>query len=69
VLVTRLARSSHAFAVSTLTTLLGFGSLMFTSTPALQSLGRIMSVAVVVCMLATSFIVVPVVVRGMKPQG
>ena len=65
-LVARLGHSSHAFFINTLTTILGFGTLVFTSSPALQSLGRIMSVAVTACMLGTSFVVVPVVVRGMR---
>lgn len=65
-LVARLGHSSHAFFINTLTTILGFGTLVFTSTPALQSLGRLMGVAVCACMLATSFLVVPALVLKMQ---
>jgi len=68
-LVARLGHSSHAFLINTLTTILGFGTLVFTSTPALQSLGRLMGIAVCACMLATSFLVVPVLVRMMRRQS
>lgn len=68
-LVARLGHSSHAFFINTLTTILGFGTLVFTSTPALQSLGRLMGIAVCACMLATSFLVVPVLVRMMRRQS
>lgn len=68
-LVARLGHSSHAFFINTLTTILGFGTLVFTSTPALQSLGRLMGIAVCACMLGTSFLVVPVLVLGMRHRS
>ncbi|MFN0131527.1 MAG: hypothetical protein ACKVW3_03190, partial [Phycisphaerales bacterium] len=65
-LVARLGQSSHAFLINTGTTILGFGTLVTTSTPAIQSLGRVMSVAVVGCMVGTSLVLVPLLVLGLR---
>jgi uncharacterized protein len=67
--VQRVGHSVHAFFINTLTTILGFGSLVFTSVPALQSLGRIMIVAVAACMVGMSLFVVPIVVLKLRRRS
>jgi len=57
----RLAASIHALTGTWLTTLIGFGSLMFTSTPAIQSLGRMTAVGMIACFAATVLGLVPIV--------
>ncbi|MBL9030696.1 MAG: MMPL family transporter [Phycisphaerae bacterium] len=68
-LVERLGHSGHAFLINTGTTILGVGTLVTTSTPAIQSLGRVMTVGVLACMVATSFVVVPMLVLGLRTGG
>jgi len=60
-LCSRLAASIHALTGTWLTTLIGFGSLMFTSTPAIQSLGRMTAVGMLACFAATVLGLVPIV--------
>ncbi|HVP72704.1 MAG TPA: MMPL family transporter [Phycisphaerales bacterium] len=55
----RLASSIHALSGTWMTTLLGFGSLMFTSTPAIQSLGRMTTVGAIACFVCTTYGLVP----------
>ncbi len=66
--ISRVSHSTHAFFINTLTTILGFGTLVFTSVPALQSMGRVMTVAVLACMAGMSLFVVPVLVLSLRKR-
>jgi predicted exporter len=57
----QLVSSCHAIAMCAGTTILGFGSLAFTSVPAVRSLGVAVSVGVLTCLLATLFCLLPLV--------
>jgi len=57
----QLVTSCHAIAMCAGTTILGFGSLAFTSVPAVRSLGVAVSVGVLSCLLATIFCLLPLV--------
>ena len=59
----QLSASSHAVIVTSLTTVLAFGTLMFTNTPAIQSLGRLTALGMVAALLASLFLLVPILVR------
>jgi predicted RND superfamily exporter protein len=48
-LVSRLAASCHAITLTSLTTGLAFGSLLFTSTPAIRSLGTVFAIGILGC--------------------
>jgi uncharacterized protein len=58
--VPHLAASARAITLTGVTAILGFGSLMFTSTPAIQSLGRLTALGVTASLAGTFFIVMPV---------
>jgi uncharacterized protein len=58
-----LAAGTHAFVMTSGTTIIGFGSLITVSTPAVQGLGRAVAVGMVVCLAATLFLLVPLL-RG-----
>jgi hypothetical protein len=62
-LIAEIGTSCHAVIVCAMTTLLGFGSLIFTSIPAVRSLGIAVSVGVTSCLLATLFYLAPLLVR------
>jgi predicted RND superfamily exporter protein len=57
----QLVSSCHAIAMCAGTTILGFGSLAFTSVPAVRSLGVAVGVGVLSCLLATLFCLLPIV--------
>lgn len=59
-LLDRFRSVCHAMLVTSATTILAFGSLVFTSTPAIQSLGIITAVGVVGCLLSTVVILLPI---------
>lgn len=59
-----LAASCHAVIVTSATTILAFGSLVFTSTPAIRTLGLVTAVGVAACLVATLFLLVPILLRG-----
>ena len=61
--VEQLSASSHAVIVTSLTTVLAFGTLMFTSTPAIQSLGRLTALGMVAALMASLLLLVPLLVR------
>ena len=61
--VEQLSASSHAVIVTSLTTVLAFGTLSFTSTPAIQSLGRLTALGMGAALLASLFLLVPILVR------
>ena len=50
----------HAVLVTSATTMLAFGSLVLTSTPAIRSLGRLTAVGVGGCLLATLLMLLPI---------
>lgn len=56
----RLSTGCHAIFMTTLTTVLTFGSLMLTSVPAIRSLGVMMAVGMVACLVGTLFLLVPI---------
>ncbi|HEY8667241.1 MAG TPA: MMPL family transporter [Tepidisphaeraceae bacterium] len=58
-LLTRLASSSHAILMCAIATFLGFGSLYFTSVPAIRSLGLTVAVGIVACVFAAFFLLAP----------
>jgi hypothetical protein len=58
----RLAASCYAICMCALTTLLGFGSLAFTSVPAVQSLGVAVGVGVLACLAGTFLGLLPLIV-------
>ena len=60
VLLSRFRSVCHAMMVTTATTALAFGSLVFTSTPAIQSLGVVTAFGVVGCLIATIAVLLPV---------
>ena len=67
VLMGQLAASTHAVVMTTLTTGLAFGSLAFTSVPAVRSLGLFTAAGVGAALAATLLILVPLLVG--KPGG
>lgn len=58
-LASHLRASTHAVIVTSLTTMLAFGSLTFTSMPAMQSLGWMTAVGVGACLVGTLGLLVP----------
>jgi predicted RND superfamily exporter protein len=66
--VDALASSTHAICISAFSTILGFGSLLTTSVPAIRSLGWAMSVGVATCLFATLFLLAPVLILLGKRQ-
>jgi predicted exporter len=65
----QLASSCHAIILCAGTCLLGFGSLMFTSVPAVRSLGVAVSVGVVSALVATIFCLLPLVAPYRREDG
>jgi predicted exporter len=63
----QLASSCHSIIVCAGATLLGFGSLIFTSVPAIRSLGLAVAVGVFTCLIATIFCLLPLVAPLRKP--
>jgi predicted exporter len=57
----QLASSCHSIIVCAGATFLGFGSLHFTSVPAIRSLGDAVAVGVFTCLIATIFCLLPLV--------
>lgn len=61
-LVVHLASSCHAVVMTSVTTVLTFGTLAFTTTPAIQSLGRVMAVGIGGCLAGSLFLLVPTLI-------
>lgn len=59
----QLSASSHAVIITSLTTVLAFGTLTFTSTPAIRSLGRLTALGMIAALLASLFLLVPLLAR------
>lgn len=62
-LIAEIGTSCHAVVVCAITTMLGFGSLMFMSIPAVRSLGFAVAVGVLSCLLATLLYLAPLLIR------
>ena len=60
VLTHELRTSCHAVLMTSATTILAFGSLIFTSTPAIRSLGRLSAIGIGSCLFATLFMLAPI---------
>ncbi len=58
--VDRISASAHAVALCALSTALGFGSLITTSVPAIRSLGFVVGVGVLSCLVGTLFLLAPI---------
>jgi predicted RND superfamily exporter protein len=58
----KLAPASSAVILCAATTFIGFGTLIFTSVPAVQSLGAAVAVGVATCAAATFLLVAPTLV-------
>ena len=50
----------HAVMICALATLIGFGSLAWTSVPAIRSLGIAVAVGIGACLLSAMFLLVPI---------
>ncbi len=63
--------ATHPLMMTTLTTLLGFGSLAFTSTPAIRSLGQMVAIGMTACLAGTFLLLVPILLRraGNRPSS
>lgn len=61
-LIPKLATASHAVTMTTLSTIIGFGSLATTSTPAMASLGIVLAIGMAACLLGTLAILAPLLV-------
>jgi len=57
---TQLASGCHAILMTTLTTLLTFGTLAFTATPAIRSLGVLLTIGMIGCLAGTLFLLAPI---------
>jgi predicted RND superfamily exporter protein len=62
-LIGRLASSAHAIVMCAATTIVGFGSLAFTSVPAIRSLGVVTGVGVFSALVATLFLLLPLLIK------
>jgi len=49
--------------MTTLTTLLGFGTLAFTSTPAIRSLGLLVAIGMTACLSGAFLLLAPILLR------
>lgn len=65
-LISRIAPSCHAIVMCAITTVLGFGSLVFTSVPAIRSLGFAVGIGVMGSLTATFLLLVPVLTRDRR---
>lgn len=54
----------HAILCTTVTTLLGFGTLVWTHTPAIQSLGRASMLGITASLIGSLFFVLPILLRA-----
>jgi uncharacterized protein len=66
-LMRKISPTCHAIVISAVTTMLGFGSLIFTSVPAIQSLGLTVGVGVISALAAATCLLVPI--YGMKARA
>ena len=64
-----LATACHAVLMTTLTTVLTFGTLAFTATPAIRSLGIMLAIGMVCCLAGTLFLLAPILMLGDRPHS
>ena len=62
-LISRLSAGCHAITMTSLTTIVTFGTLAFTSTPAIRSLGVLMAVGVTAGLIGAVWILAPLLAR------
>jgi predicted RND superfamily exporter protein len=60
--------ATHAITMTTLTTVLTFGSLLLTSTPAIRSLGILMGIGVTAALVGALGLLCPILV-GQRARG
>ena len=65
-LIHRLGTACHAVLMTTLTTIVTFGTLVFTSTPAIQSLGIMLTIGMVACLIGTLFLLAPILMGAAR---
>jgi predicted RND superfamily exporter protein len=61
-LLRRFAASFHAILLTSMTSIIGFGSLAFTSTPAIQSMGRVVALGIAACVVGALLFLAPLLV-------
>jgi predicted exporter len=66
-IVSELGRGCYAITMCAATTVLGFGSLVTTSVPAVRSLGFVVGVGVIGCLYATLFVLAPLLLMRGRP--
>jgi len=59
----RFAASFHAILLTALTSIIGFGSLAFTSTPAIASMGRVVAIGIAACVAGALLLLAPLLAR------
>jgi predicted RND superfamily exporter protein len=67
-LIERMGAATHAITMTTLTTVLTFGSLLLTSTPAIRSLGILMGIGVTAALVGALGLLCPILV-GQRARG
>jgi predicted RND superfamily exporter protein len=67
-LTASLAAGCYAVVMCAATTVLGFGSLITTSVPAMRALGFVVGVGVTGCLFATLFTLAPLLLRTVGPR-
>jgi predicted RND superfamily exporter protein len=65
----RVATSAYSVMISAVANVLGFGSLITTSVPAIRTLGWAVGVGVLACFAGTIFLLAPVLMRGSDLQS
>lgn len=67
-LTERIGVGCHAIVITTATTVISFGTLVFTSTPAIRSLGEMMAIGTVACLVGAVFLLAPILLlRADRP--
>ncbi len=61
-LITRLGGSAHAVLICAATCIIGYGSLAWTSVPAIRSFGILVATGIAAALVATFFLIVPILV-------
>ena len=61
-IIPKLATASHAVTMTTISTIIGFGSLATTSTPAMASLGIVLAIGIAACLFGTLAVLAPLLV-------
>lgn len=69
-LTDRMGVGCHAIVITTITTVISFGTLIFTSTPAIRSLGVMMAIGTVACLVGAVFLLAPILLlRAGRPSA